>query len=608
MTKQSNPPFSKAKSPKHRRLTLLLSVAALGLLVYTGTQVTPKRLAELKSATFPTTYTPPMTGQAGSYLAGRYAAANGDFASASRFLGNTLNYDPNNLDIAGYTYRTSLIYGDMEEALKMAQKLYAAGDEDSNPEIMIFLSLMKQEKYVEAGKVLSKFNNEGFNLVVVPLMEGWLNLAEGKMKEPLKQNENLRRLAEFSPFIYYHSALINDMGGFEDEAIVQYNEALSLSKVAPYRVVEMLVNLLERRGEIDKAKAVIARYREKNPEAMQFTLTEPQKGEKVPPRIIHTPREGLAEIFFSTASILQNENLNEEALIYVQQVLYLNPDFQAALLMRGTLLEEMKQLPEALTAYDKVLPDSLYYERAQLRKAYVLNAMDKSDEALVLLGKLERNVNDPYQSQLTRGDILMRLKRYDEAVKAYTAALDTIKTPGASQWPVFYARGISYERLDKWEPAEKDFRKALEIEPEQPDVLNYLGYSWLVRGEHLDEAKKMLERAVLARPADGHIVDSMGWALYLLGDYQGAVAFLERAIELMPVDTTVNDHLGDAYWQLGRRNEARFQWKRALLFNPDEEQTQNLNKKLADGLDAVQKKTSMSAEEVNQRQRVQLRE
>ncbi|MBM3617964.1 MAG: tetratricopeptide repeat protein, partial [Alphaproteobacteria bacterium] len=310
---------------------------------------------------------------------------------------------------------------------------------------------------------------------------------------------------------------------------------------------------------------------------------------KTPPaRLIANAQQGIAEIFFSTASILHNENLNEEAIIYIQQVLYLNPDFNAAKLMRGTILEDGGRLQEALAAYDAVPTGSVYYGRAQIRKAYVLNNLDEADKALSVLNAAAKEAPElQYQIQLTRGDIHMRQKKYADAADSYTKALESAPAGKQNLWAVYYARGISLERQEKWESAEKDLLKALELEPEQPDVMNYLAYTWITKNQRLDEAKDMLHKAVAARPNDAHIIDSMGWSLYALGDYDGAVTYLERAIELMPVDPTVNDHLGDAYWRLGRKNEARFQWRRALLFNPEAEQVEELNKKLADGLPEV---------------------
>lgn len=549
-------------------------------------------------------------GTTGNYLAGRYAANVGDFDRARKYLTRTLMQEADNNELAGYVYRMYLITGDMDNAVNMAHSLYEAADPESSPEIMVLLSRVKNGDYAEARNVMQAFDQTGFNLVILPLVGAWLDYAEGKLSKPVQQVEALKQVTEFAPFIHYQTALINDIAGFEEEAIAQYNEALAKSRVMPYRVVEMLANLHARRGEWDKAQEIYARYRVENPDSM-LVAPDMQKlaaQGKAPARLVSNAREGLAEIFFSTASILHNEKLNEEALIYIQQVLYLNPDFVAARLMRGTIYEDMGSYEEALAEYDSLPKNTSYYYKGQLRKAYALHSMKNNDAALALLNDLTRQMPNHYQVQLTRGDILMRAKRYSEAVEAYTAALRQIGTPLPDHWPVFYARGICYERVGQWELAEKDLQKALAMEPGQPDVLNYLGYSWLTQNTRVAEAKQMIEQAVKARPTDAHIIDSMGWALYTMGDYEGAIDYLERAIELMPTDPTVNDHLGDAYWRIGRQNEARFQWKRALLFNPETGQAEQLTAKLDSGLPPADQVKTAEREDKNQRAEVEVRQ
>lgn len=542
-----------------------------------------------------------------NYLSGRFAANEGDFENAGLYLSRTMQQDPNNLEIAGYTYRMHLITGDMDAAARLARRLYDAEDQESNPEIMVLLSTLKTADYAEADKILAGFDKQGFNLIVVPLIQAWVNYAKGSLKAPLKSEDILQDAAEFAPFIYYQVALVNDMAGFEETAIEQYETALRLSGAMPYRVVEVLANLYARRNEWDKADALLQRYKEENPEAFLSgaEMIDLTNRKTAPLRKVATAREGIAEIFFSTASILHGENLHEEALIYIQQVLYLHPDFAAAQMVHGGVLEALGRLDEALEVYSGLPADSPYYNKATLRKAYTLNALAKTEDALKLLDKARKTQPGHYQLLLTRGDILMREKRFAEAEEAYTEALKHIPRIQNIHWPVFYARGISAERIGKWTEAEKDFLKALELEAGQPDVMNYLGYTWLTQNTRIEEAKTMIASAMAARPADAHIIDSMGWAYYISGDYAKAVDHLEKAIELMPTDPTVNDHLGDVYWSMGRRNEARFQWKRALLFDPEPELVETLTQKLESGLPAQEPHTA-AADAIRKQQRAEL--
>ena len=193
------------------------------------------------------------------------------------------------------------------------------------------------------------------------------------------------------------------------------------------------------------------------------------------------------------------------------------------------------------------------------------------------------------------GSLQRAAKKFEDAAKSYDKAIELIGAPDAGRWTLFYFRGICFERSKQWPKAEADFKKALELFPDQPLVLNYLGYSWVDQGVNLDEAFKMLQRAVDLKPTDGYIVDSLGWAHFKLGHYQEAAQQLERAIELKPADPVVNDHLGDAYWRVGRKTEAQFQWNHARDMGPEPEDLPNILKKIANGLPEVDKPAPAAA-------------
>ena len=149
-----------------------------------------------------------------------------------------------------------------------------------------------------------------------------------------------------------------------------------------------------------------------------------------------------------------------------------------------------------------------------------------------------------------------------------------------------------HERRGDWDQAEADFRNALKLNPDQPLVLNYLGYSLVEFGLKLPEAQAMIERAVASRPNDGYITDSLGWVLYRLGKFDEAVDPMERAVQLVSNDPIINDHLGDVYWMVGRKREAEFQWRRALSFKPEEKDAERIRLKLDLGLDTALKKAN----------------
>jgi len=266
---------------------------------------------------------------------------------------------------------------------------------------------------------------------------------------------------------------------------------------------------------------------------------------------------------------------------------HLRPDSVDAILLSAALLESLERYELATKAYDKIPADDPAYNAAELGRADAMRESGDVDGAIEVLQSLAQSSPEDPQVHLTLGDTLRREERYDDASKAYDAAIALYSEPTRAQWLAFFSRAITHEREKRWELAEADFRKALELNPGQPQVLNYLGYSFVEMGINLDEALDMIEQAVASEPNSGYIVDSLGWVQFQLGRYDEAVLNLERSTELLAIDPIINDHLGDAYWAVGRRIEAEFQWNRALSFEPEEKDAARIRRKLEVGLDVV---------------------
>ena len=213
-----------------------------------------------------------------------------------------------------------------------------------------------------------------------------------------------------------------------------------------------------------------------------------------------------------------------------------------------------------------------------------LDTLGRTDEFKKLLDKVVADHPKDTQAIIELGNVERGHKDFADCAKTYGKAIDTLQNPDKSNWVTFYFRGICYERSHQWPLAEADMKKALELYPDQPLVLNYLGYSWVDKGVHLDQGMDMIRKAVEQRPDDGYIVDLLGWAYFRTGNYDEAVKNLERAVELKPEDPTINDHLGDAYWRVGRTLEAHFQWSQAIDLKPDPEDLPKIEVKLKDGL------------------------
>ncbi|NCV11373.1 MAG: hypothetical protein EBX06_03950 [Rhodobacteraceae bacterium] len=300
-----------------------------------------------------------------------------------------------------------------------------------------------------------------------------------------------------------------------------------------------------------------------------------------------TVSQAMSEIFFTLALFIQEQVDPSATLVYARIAEALNPQSAEIKLFVADVIEELDQYSLALRVYEKIGIEDPKYYTAQIAKASAMRRSDRVDDGIDVLNNLTSAYPDVPVAHATLADFLRRQERYDEALPAYNAAISMYEAQNNVRWQLYYARGITHERLKIWPNADQDFRSALALNPDQASVLNYLGYSLIERGEKLDEAMKMITKAVEIEPNSGYIVDSLGWGKFRLGQYEDAVPDLERAAELMATDPIVNDHLGDAYWAVGRKNEARFQWRRALSFNPEEIEEARIKRKLEVGLDQV---------------------
>jgi tetratricopeptide (TPR) repeat protein len=309
-----------------------------------------------------------------------------------------------------------------------------------------------------------------------------------------------------------------------------------------------------------------------------------------------SPASGIAEILFEIGSALNADTRNQRsdlALIFEQFAVDLKPGHDFAWLTIASLYEQWGNSAKAQAAYGKVEPTSPLYWQARLRTAALDAQEERFDEAVRKLRVLVAERPDRIDAALTLADLLRSKERYADAVAAYDTAIKRIHTVEPRHWPVFFGRGMVLERIKQWPRAEADMKKALELSPEQPYVLNFLGYSWIDQGLNLDAGMKMLKRATELRPDDGAITDSVGWAYYRLGQFDKAVEWLERASEQKGDDATVVEHLGDAYWHVGRLREARFQWARAMNQKPEKDRIPVILDKISNGLNAANDKPTI---------------
>ncbi len=526
-------------------------------------------------------------GLAGPYLAARMASMESDYRAAATYYSQALAADPGNPILMEYAILAQVALGDMDRAIPIAHQLDGGGATSQVANLVILSDLAKRGAFAQALDELDKGRAVG------PLVEGlyraWALLGDGRMSEAAEAFDKVAAGQGLRDFALYHKALaLASVGDFEAADAIFSGEA-----AGPLRMT--------RRGVLAHAEVLSAL--ERNPDAVELidaafgpdldpALAEMRArlaaGEPLPFTMLTSATDGLSEVFFTVAGALSGESNDAYSLAYARLGEFLRPDHIDAILLTASMLESQSQFDLATAVYNKIPRDDPSFHAAELGRAAALIKADKVEAAIEVLQQLTKSHPDLPVVWSTLGDTLRRAERYGEAARAYDAAIALFDAPDPDQWIVYHSRGISHEREKNWPQAEADFRRALELNPDQPQVLNYLGYSYVEMNENLIEALDMIERAVAARPDDGYITDSLGWALYKMGRYDDAVTHMEKAVELMPVDPIINDHLGDVYWAVGRKLEAEFQWKRAISFEPETEaELTRIREKLAVGLDAV---------------------
>ncbi len=526
----------------------------------------------------------------GDFLAGRYAQSVHDNKAAAGYFASALNADGRDTMLQRATMLLLVKSGEMAQAAPYAREILAADPADPAASLVQTALDFGAGNDAAAGKVLSHVPQSGLDKVMVPLLSAWADLGAGKGK-PASVDRALASVAVLNSysgitgFASYYTALVNDTAGRTAAADAAYRTAMAATDSGDPLVVEAYGRFLSRQNRFAEAAALYRTYLQsgENP-PLRMMMVEVTAHRRLPP-MVRNARDGAAEVFYDIASVMPPENNSDTMQLFFQIALYLRPDLAKAKIMLATIYTRENRLPEALAAYRSIDPKSPFGEDVQISIAWLLNQLNRPDEAEAMLEKLARSHPVDQVNVLgTMGDISRDHGKYADAVAHYTAALKAAGPPEESDWSLFYTRGIAYDQMKQWPQAEADFLTALKLEPDQPMVLNYLGYSWIVRGEHMTRALGMIEQAVTLSPKDGYIVDSLGWAYYRLGRYHQAVSELETAVTLLPADPTVNEHLGDAYWRVGRRLEARYQWQRALTFKPDADKVPELKAKIADGL------------------------
>ncbi len=521
----------------------------------------------------------------GNYLAARHARTSRDDAAAAEFLIAALEKAPNDAVLLRRASLVLVLDGRVEEAATYGRRLVETDDGTVLTHLTIAVDDIRQGRLTEAEARLAELPESSLTPFLQPVLRAWTLFGLGRGDEAVAALQPLMNTSAFIPLYNLHAALLNDAAGDRDAAARHARTVIDAQETLTLRMVDLLGGVLVRAGRPDEAVALRERFAAQKPADGQLVASLSPPAESMSAdREIDTPAFGAAEALLDGAGALSRQNTRETGLVLGRLGLHLRPDFPVLQMLVANFLQSYERLGEANALYAAIDPDSPHYRQARLNIALNLNQMDRFDEAIETLRAMARGWPDDAEPLIDLGDILRRREQFREAVEVYDEAVARIGTLEPRHWRLLYARGMALERSQSWPRAEADFLQALQFEPDQPFVLNYLGYSWVEQGRNLEEAQAMIRRAVELRPNDGYIVDSLGWVYFQLGKYEDAVVELERAVELRPEDPVINDHLGDAYWAVGRQREARYQWRTALALGPEPELRVKIETKLQQGL------------------------
>ncbi|GLR42263.1 hypothetical protein GCM10007880_27790 [Mesorhizobium amorphae] len=546
-----------------------------------------------------------ITSFSGAYLAARIAEGDNDLDSAIAYYKQALAFAPGDTALQQSLMLSLIAQGRFEESLVYADKLKEVPDVERFSRMALAVDSFHKKDFTKAQYWLKLSLESDLDRLLSGVMSGWAMEGAGEASGAMAFIDKLQGPDWFGLFKSYHRALIADVAGPPEKADQIYAATLAdtaAGGAAPetwMRNAQAYASFLSRRGDKAKALSVLDQAEAFAPGKLEITTLRDRinKGDKIEP-LVAGPSEGASEILLDLATALNRGGGEPFVRLYLQYALALKPNSDAALVQLAAVAEQLKDGEGAIALYRRIPNSSPLKELSDLQLGLNLADLDRHEEAIAHLKAFVDKHPDDMRGYLALGGVYSSKEDFRSAANLYDKAVEVLKTPTSANWNIFYQRGISYERLKEWPKAEPNFRKALELLPDQPQVLNYLGYSWVDMNMNLKEGLAMIQKAVDLRPSDGYIVDSLGWAYFRLGRFDDAVREMERAVSLKPEDPVLNDHLGDAYWRVGRKLEATFQWNQARDLKPDPDVLAAVQQKLLKGLPPIESNTAQETPKV----------
>ena len=526
---------------------------------------------------------------AGSYLAARVAVTDRDTQSAVRLYERALQLDTENLRLKQDAFLTYITNGDIDAAVELGRTLPLDDEAPGILRLTLAVEALRARDLASAERALDREWEAPLDRLLAGMLRAWAQLGLGDANKALATLDELDGPTWYDLFVDYHGGLIALAAGRNEEAEARLEKAASggARQGAPRTfpaIVRALAVARAAKGDFDAARETVEEQNAEQPSVLYERMLEALVKKTVPTFDIRDAQRGAAEAMLNVGSAINRQGGLQFAALYFQLAKALAPNSDRVTLTLAEYYDRAEALERANEQFAAIPEASPFSRIARLERALNLDELDKLDEARTAMDALLAERPGDLVTTLSYGAVLARHDKFAEAAKVYEAAIALLDEPQPYHWNLFYRVGIAYERTKRWEMAEKAFRRALELYPNEPRVLNYLGYSWVDMDRNLEEGLKMIETAVSLRPRDGYMVDSLGWAFYRLGRFEDAVRELERAVELRPADPTINDHLGDALWRADRKLEAVYQWNHALTLDPEPDQVQIIRDKVRNGL------------------------
>jgi len=530
---------------------------------------------------------PPNTTAFGAYLASHMASRFHDLDAMVDYTKVALKTDPNNGSLAERLFLADVLKGDITQAEGIAPQVIKSNSQQRTARLVLGLKDFRNHRYADARANFSEASYTPFGTLTAALLSAWAYAGENNLNAALKELDKLDSQPGFNNYKAFHTALITDFMGNSLRADAAYKKAFEMAPDS-LRVVQAYGNYLERQGKKPEAEKVYRSYLAKDTGNVLLTKQVANlAGAAKPQPFAPTPIAGAGEVLFSVASAMSGEDTGETAVTFAQMALPLTNDRDFVLATLAGAQATMQDIVASTASYQQISKASALRDFADMEIAVNQLRLGHKAEAVDGLSQLVQRTPGDVDALVTLAGIYRSNDQHKEATETYDKALGLMKGSEPNIWHVYYDRGISFDHMKQYDKGDADFRKALQLSKDDPQVLNYLGYSMIDRGVNLDEALGMVKKAVNLKPNDGYITDSLGWAYYVLKNYTDATTYCERAVDLIPSDPTIADHLGDVYWRSGRELEARFQWQHAIDNHPDPADLPRLQGKLKDGLPPV---------------------